>query len=401
MLFLEIGLRYLQLKKGGRGISLISFVSMIGMALGVLALTVVVSVMNGFDKELKRRILGVVPHVVAQGQLSADKLNLDGLIEDKNVIVSSPFLEIQGMLVSNSGSELTTIYGVIPGMESEMSIVSQNMVQGDIEGLAPHSREIILGRSLAFHLGLLPGDKLTLVVPKTSHGGRSLKPNLFTVYVRGTFELGSELDYGLSMMHLEDVKMMSTLAANTRYKLDNIFNAPQLAKNIRQGYKRDVSSWVEDYGDFFQTVRMEKTMMFILMSVIIAIAAFNIISSLSILVIDKKNDIAVLRTMGANSRQIMTIFVMQGLLIGLIGCLLGLALGLPLAFNITEVVGFFEDLFNSRVLSGTYFDRVPSDVRVADIVVISLVSITITFMATIRPALKAVRLKPAVILRSE
>lgn len=401
MVFLEISLRYFRQKKGKGGISLISFVSMAGIMLGVIALCIVISVMNGFDKELKKRILGVVPHLVVESPFANEDLIKAGIDPDAPILASGLFLQIQGMLVSHSGNELVKIYGVIPGEEEKMSLVSQYMVAGDMSLLVPGNSYVLLGRPLAFRLGLGVGDGVTLVMPGTTKSGRSIRPKLFNLEIAGLFELGSELDYGLGLMHLKDVEAVSALKPWMRFKLADVFDADGFAKNIRNHFQVDVLTWGDEYGDFFQTVKMEKIMMFILMAVIIAIAAFNIVSSLSIMVVDKKSDIAILRTMGANSRQIMSIFMVQGMLTGLVGLLLGLAIGVPLAQYITEVVSFFEDVLSSRVLSGTYFDRVPSDVRLRDLMVISLFSLLVSFLATIRPAIKASKLQPAAILRTE
>jgi lipoprotein-releasing system permease protein len=387
---------------GNRYLSFISLVSLIGMVLGVIALIVVVSVMNGFDTELKRRILGVVPHVVVSEGLDLTLINADD-----RVLASAPFISRSGLLLEGKTSQLVTLQGIDSDVEHMMSILPSYMVQGSMEDLSATSTGIIVGRPLAYRLGAMIGDRLTMIIPEPSIDGNRVTPKIAKFQLVGTFELNSEVDYRLAMVNytqLQQIVGASTI--DTRLRLVDVFDAPAVSAEITAGlFSGDrslkVINWTDQYGDFFETVKMEKIMMFLLLSLIVAIAAFNIVSSLSMMVKDKRSDIAVLRTFGLSPGGIMRIFMIQGAVIGVMGVLIGTILGLLLASHITEVVGFFEELLGSRMLAGTYFDSVPSDVRYADIFIIVLVALMISFLATLYPAWRAASLQPAEVLRNE
>ncbi|MFT4712347.1 MAG: lipoprotein-releasing system permease protein [Candidatus Azotimanducaceae bacterium] len=399
---LEIALRYSSSRKESGYLSFISKVSLFGMSLGVIVLTIIVSVMNGFDTELKRRILGAVPHVVLVD--NANLLNRDELMKHPAVEYVAPFQERQGMVVGRNASKLITVYGVEVSSEAAVSIISDNMTQGTISVLTPSSNAVVIGRALGYQLGLRLGDELAIVIPKPNPGGKSVKPILAKVIVEGFFELESELDYGLILMSLADLQKISKdTRASYRVKLKDIFEAETYSEyfSSRYGPQVEVSNWTELYGDFFETVKMEKIMMFVLLSFVVMIAAFNIVSGLSMMVKDKSSDIAILTTLGLPSSSIMLVFVVQGAVIGFLGILLGLIIGLPIAFYVPEIVSFIEQMIGARMLAGTYFSEVPSDVRVSDIVLIVWVSIIISLMATLYPAYSASRLDPAEVLRRD
>ncbi|MBQ74678.1 MAG: lipoprotein-releasing system transmembrane subunit LolC [Gammaproteobacteria bacterium] len=379
-----------------RFLSFISLVSLFGMTLGVIALIVVVSVMNGFDSELKRRILGVVPHLVVSGEVDP------ALLDDPRIVARAPFIERHGLLLNGSLSQLVTLYGIDVLSESEMSIVPENMTQGSMEDLGDEQHGIVIGRVLAYRLGLVLGDSLTMVIPEPSAGGHRFSPRVSQVRLVGTFELESELDYRLALLNITELqRIVGGPAADTRVRLNNVFDAPALNGALTSGEGSNVRDWTQQYGDFFEAVKMEKIMMFVLLSLIVAIAAFNIISSLSVMVMDKQKDIAVLRTFGLSPFRVMLIFVIQGVVVGAAGILMGSILGLVLAHNITEVVGFFEELSGGKMLAGTYFDSVPTDVRYGDVLVIIMIAFLISVLATLYPAWRAASLKPAEILRYE
>jgi lipoprotein-releasing system permease protein len=372
------------------------------MVLGVIALIVVVSVMNGFDTELKRRILGVVPHVVV-----SEGLDLTLIKADDRVLASAPFISRSGLLLEGKTSQLVTLQGIDSNVEHMMSILPDYMVQGSMEDLSDTATGIILGRPLAYRLGAMIGDRLTMIIPEPSIDGNRVTPKIAKFQLVGTFELNSEVDYRLAMVNyaqLQQIVGESTI--DTRLRLADVFDAPAVSAEIATGLfsgnrSLKVINWTDQYGDFFETVKMEKIMMFLLLSLIVAIAAFNIVSSLSMMVKDKRSDIAVLRTFGLSPGGVMRIFMIQGAVIGVMGVLIGTILGLLLASNITEVVGFFEELLGSRMLAGTYFDSVPSDVRYADIITVVLVALVISFLATLYPAWRAASLQPAEVLRNE
>ncbi len=397
---LAIGLRYSSARKGGF-LSFISGISFFGLLLGVIALTVVVSVMNGFDRELKHRILGAVPHVLLEtGDVNA---TTDWLSRQDAVTGYARFIERPGVIVSGSSNRLVSLYGIDPAKEGAVSIVPENMTSGDISTLAAGSNHIVLGRPLAWQLGIGVGDAITVIVPEPSGSGRAIRPRLARVVVSGLFELDSELDYSLVLLNADDLGgIVGVDARQLRIRLDDIFAAPGFARRAAQESPvTEARDWTVQFGDFFETVRMEKTMMFVLLTLIVAIAAFNIVSSLSMMVKDKQADIAVFRTLGLGPGGVMAVFVTQGAIVGLLGTVLGLAVGVPLAFYIPDIVAFFEQLFGARMLAGTYFDRLPSDIRAADLIVIGAVSFMISLLATIYPARQAARLQPASVLRYE
>lgn len=395
-----IGFRYSGTRSNSLFLSFISLISLIGVTLGVVALTIVVSVMNGFDSELKRRILGSVPHVVIDGVTE-----LDGRVAgDDRVRAVAPFIRRQGMLVNGVFDQLVGVYGIVPETENRISEIPAHINEPLTALLEPGGNRVVIGQGLANRAGLGTGDLITLVIPEPSPGGKSVSPKIGQLEVSGFFELGSELDYRLILLHIDDLKAITgSEKSGYRLSLNDVFTATVvvhwLEDVLAPGAR--VSDWTREYGNFFETVRMEKVMMFILLALVIAIAAFNIISSLSMMVKEKQADIAVLRTLGMSSGRVMMIFVIQGGLIGVLGTLLGILVGVPLAVYIPEIVHFFEQALGGRMLAGTYFDRVPSDVRAPDIAAVLLVSLSITMLATLYPAWRAARLRPAEVLHAD
>lgn len=403
---LFIGLRFSTAHKGSFFLSFITRVSMIGLMLGVMSLIVVVSVMNGFDSQLKYRILGAIPHVIVSGDTNdtrQDKSN--GAIQPEQWTAigdgarSSAFLGRKGIVIKGRDNRIIAVHGILPEQEKYASVIPENMKSGHVDLLKAGSNNIVLGQGMASQLAVWPGDKMTLIIPTATVSGQLISPKLATVVLVGTFELQSELDYSLALMHLQDLKnIVKTEHHDTRLTLNNIFNVSSYQAALAP---LDVVDWTQEYGDFFETVKMEKIMMFMLLTLIVMIAAFNTVSGLSMMVKDKKGEIAVLRTMGLSRGQVMQIFIVQGSVIGVSGTLLGMLLGIPLAYHVTEVVGFVEDLMGGRMLAGTYFDRVPTDVRFLDTLVIVLVSFLISILATLYPAYRATKSEPAEVLRSE
>lgn len=396
-----VGSRYFGARGDDVYLSFISKVSLIGLVLGVVALTVVVSVMNGFDRELKYRILGAAPHVVVE---TTDPESLTAWVAGEDRVLGyAGFLRRSGVIMRGQANKLVSIYGIEPEHEADVSILPRHVIAGSLDDIEPGTNRVIVGRPLAFQLGLVEGDTLTVIVPEPSPSGNSVVPRIARVAVAGFFELDSELDYGLIVMHRSDLALVIRGSRPTfRLTLENIFLAPSVAAELRTlSGVTAVSTWTEDYGDFFETVRMEKIMMFILLTLIVAIAAFNIVSGLAMMVRDKQADIAVFRTMGLSQAKVMQTFMIQGSMIGVAGTLIGLVIGIPLAFSISEVIAFFENLFGARMLAGTYFEQVPSDLRLLDLLAIAAVSLAISLAATLYPAYRASRLHPASVLRYE
>ncbi len=395
------GLRYSGSRSGRGYLSFISRVALAGLTLGVVALVVVVSVMNGFDRELKYRILGAAPHVVVE---TTDPAALTALLAASPYVAGyARFMRRAGVVVRGPANKLVTIYGIDPGSEHKVSIIPDHMDKGGVDALEPGANRILVGRPLGLQLGIGKGEILTLIIPEPSAGGQVVIPRMTRVEVGGFFELDSELDYQLVVMRQDDLAaIVDDRRQIFRVTLKDIFRAQSLQGQLMaQGSTRSVTTWAEDYGDFFRTVRMEKIMMFILLTLVVAIAAFNIVSGLSMMVKQKMADIAVFRTLGLPPASIMQIFVVQGAMVGVLGTVLGLLIGVPLAFAVSDVVAFFEQIFGGRMLAGTYFDRIPSDVRIPDLIVIAVVSLAISLVATLYPAYRAARVRPADVLRYE
>ncbi len=389
-----VGTRYAMTGSVNRYMSLVSWISLLGMTLGVIALIVVVSVMNGFDRELKQRILGVIPHVVVEGDVDPAQL-VHPLVQE-----FVPFSQAQGMVVKGGESRLVAVFGI--DSEGEADRLGSHLVAGTLPDFGENNQgQVVLGRSLGLQLGLTQGDPVTLVIPVPTASGSSIKPRLMRGQVQGFFRIGSELDYGLVLVSQADLNRLTGQQGGYRLTVSDVLNAPSVTRALKSRLDSRVYDWSGEYGDFFQTVRMEKLMMFLLLTLIVAIAALNIVSGLSMMVRAKRSDIAILRTLGLPAGAVMRIFIFQGSVVGTIGTILGTLLGIPLAYHIPEIVSWFESIVGTRMLEGTFFARIPTDVRWADILLIILVAMAISLIATIYPAFRAAQLHPAAILRSD
>ncbi len=391
---LWIGWRYLA-SRGRAFVSLITWVSVFGLGLGVAVLVVVISVMNGFDEELHRRILGTVPHVV----LVPPTETTDAGDLDRYAAVGQAFrfFEAQGMVARSSGVEAVAVYGVDAQGFAAMDSVARAMTSGSIDSLT-NGGGLIMGAPLAMHLGLAIGDPVTLVLSTPAND--TVVPRLERFTLSGTFEIGAELDYGLVLVGLDDVVrrgLVSTGRLGVRLKLADPVNIDaalaSLAGIVPAGWQ--VTDWRSSYGELFRAVRLEKNMMFMLLVLIVAIAAFNIVSAQTMLVNEKRSDIAILRTMGASEGLILRLVLVQGVLVALAGIGFGLVLGLVLAHHVTETVALLESLIGARLLDGTYFDKVPSLVLARDIVLIAAVSFVFCLISALHPARRAAALNPA------
>jgi len=406
---LLIGIRYTGARQKNNFISFISLVSVLGLMLGVAVLVIVVSVMNGFDRELRGRILGVVPHGIVTPDMGSDindrKRVTDMLSALPDVLGTAPFLRTRGMLSAGGDVNIAEIYGVSPEHEERVSIIPQHMQFGKLKDLVPGTNTIVLGRGLAMQLGVFPGQSLTLLLPETSSSGQTVRPRIVQVRLAGTFEVEAELDYTLALMNVQDLARIldvSQALISTRIRFRDLLQAPARMTEIdRMLAGTTAESWADQYGDLFSAVEMEKSMMFLLLLLIIAIASFNIISGLVMLVDEKKSDIAILRTLGISPGSVMAIFIIQGSILGVIGTTAGMLAGALLAINITDIVSFFENLAGQQVLAGTYFDSVPSELRMNDLAIIAFTSLLISIASTIYPAWRASTLHPADVLRYE
>jgi len=413
---LFVGLRFTRARKRNSGrnhfISFISLVSMLGIALGVAALIVVLSVMNGFQKEVRARILGVASHVQLTGadnRLADWQAVAREAAEHPQVVAAAPFVNAQGMLLFGAAVRGAVVRGIVPQLEEKVADIGRNMVAGKLEALAPGEFGIVLGAELSRALGAVPGDKVTLIAPQGLVTPAGILPRLKQFTVAGLFEVGMfEYDSGLALIHVQDAQKLYGMAENVsgvRLKLQDLFQSRAVARDLMARLRGDIyiSDWTRSHANFFRAVQIEKTMMFIILLLIVAVAAFNIVSTLVMAVTDKQPDIAILRTLGASPGGIMQIFIVQGALIGVIGMLLGVAGGIALAVNIDVVVPFLERLLNIRFLSREvyYITELPSDLQRGDVIVIALVSLALSLLATIYPSWRASRVNPAEALRYE
>lgn len=409
---LMVGLRYTRAKKSNLFISIIALFAMVGIALGTIVLITVMSVMNGFQSELQDRILGMVPHVVVgeRGDGLADWQSVDAQItKHKDVIATAPFIDAQAMFKARGNTRFGLVQGILPEKEKEVSIIDDYFVAGSLDNLRAKDYGIILGIGVARALGVGMGDKVTLLIADggtVSPAGFAPRQKRFTVV--GIFETRAEADSMISMIHIKDAAVFTRkgdLVSAIRVTTTNVLDAQWTAYDLRS--KLDdiyfVSDWNYTHGTLFKAIKMEKTMMGVLLTFIIFIAAFNIISTLVMVVNDKQSDIAILRTLGASPSRIMKIFIVQGCLYGVFGTVIGVILGVALAMNLADVVAFIEGLFNVNVIPGdVYFiGFLPSELHWNDVFVVTSVALLLTILATLYPAWKASRVNPADALRYE
>jgi len=405
-----IGLRYTRAKRRDHFISFISLSSMLGVALGVAALITVLSVMNGFEKELRTRILGMTSHAFitgANGTLQ-DWQSLQGLIMDKpHVVDSAPFVEGQAMLSQGSHVRGTQIRGIDPNLEGRVSTIGDKIVQGQFSALSPGSFGIILGKDLAIAMGVATGDKITLITPDVSPTPAGIIPRLKRLDVVGIFEIGMyEYDSALAVMNIEDAAKLFRIpnaVTGLRLKLDDVYQAPSITRDLMMTLPANyrAADWTYQHANFFRALKTEKIVMFVILLLIVAVAAFNIVSTLIMMVTDKQSDIAILRTLGMTPKNIMTIFMVQGTLIGLFGTLLGVLGGVTLALNVESIIAGVEKLLGYQFLPADvyYISSLPSDLQWNDVSVIGLTAFVLSLLSTIYPSWRAAQIRPAEALR--
>ncbi|MGX5174083.1 lipoprotein-releasing ABC transporter permease subunit [Aliikangiella sp. IMCC44653] len=409
---LMIGLRYTGARKSNHFISFIALVSMLGIALGTIVLITVMSVMNGFQSELQQRILGMVPHVVVgeRGPGLKDWPQLETqVLQHESVVSAAPFIDVQAMFKAGASTRFGLVQGVLPGKEAQVSIIDDFFLAGNLKVLQPKEYNIILGIGLARALGVTIGDKVNLLIAEgatVSPAGISPRTKRFTV--AGIFEVKSEADAMMAMIHMTDAAILTRkgdLVSGLRVTTNDVINAQWTAFDLRSTLPDNfyVSDWRYTHGALFKAIKMEKTMMGVLLTLIVFVSAFNIVSTLVMVVTDKQADIAILRTLGASPGTIMRIFIVQGSLNGIIGTVIGVIGGVALAVNLPEVVGSIEQLFGVSVIPGdVYFiGFLPSELHWDDVGLITFVAFSLTILATLYPAWKASRTKPAEALRYE
>lgn len=409
---LYVGLRYTRAKRRNHFISFISLISMLGIALGVMALITVISVMNGFEKELRERILGAAAHAtityydqpMQEWQSLSEKAR-----EHPEVVGAAPYVEGQVMLVNADRVTGALVRGVLASEEPQVSEISDKMLAGELTDLKPGEFGILLGSDLARFLDASVGDKVTVISPEAGVTPVGVLPRLKRFVVQGIFEIGMyEYDRNMAVIQADDASTLLRLKGGytgVRLKLKDMFAARTVARDLARDVGEDywVTDWTMKHANFFQAVATEKTVMFVILTLIVAVAAFNIVSTLVMVVTDKQSDIAILRTLGSSPASIMGIFLVQGAIIGVFGTVLGLVGGISLATNIDTVVPFIENLLGTHFLDPSVYSisQLPSDLRMQDVLQITGVSFVISLFATIYPAWRASRVEPAEALAYE
>ena len=387
---------------------------MAGLTLGVAVLILVLSVLNGFDRELRNRILGTVPHALLEFEDARTDLDpvAERLLTNRSIAGVAPLNQGEGLLVANGRTVSVAVLGVDPEKEAQVSILPGRMTQGEFIDLSASRFSTILGSGIASNLGVVPGDQVTLLIPDATVSLAGVTPRLKRLEVTGIFEVGAQLDNQLIFVQLSDAARLFKLGegvAALRLQFDNLFDAPQLIRPIAQevssslGLPIRYQDWTRTQGNLFEAIQLEKTMIALLLTLIIAVAAFNIVSTLVMVVTDKRADIAILKTIGLSPRGVMGVFVVQGTLVGVVGTVLGVFLGVPLALTITGILGFLESVFGFYLFnpSAYFISDLPSELRWSDVGLVAVLSIGLSLVATLYPALKASRIVPAEILNYE
>jgi lipoprotein-releasing system permease protein len=412
---LQIGWRYTRAGRAGRRnrfISFISGVSMLGIALGVAALIIVLSVMNGFQKEVRDRMLSVISHIevsdASGGALADWRKTAELARRNPEVIGAAPFIAAQALIARGDDMRGIVVRGIDPQAEATVTELAAKLKDTTLTRLVPGSWSVVLGGELARSLGVRPGDKVTIVLPGGQVTPAGIVPRLRTLTVVGTFDAGHyEYDSGLALVALEDAAKLFRVEGPTgvQLRLKDLQQAPLVGAELAQSLGPDVivRDWTRTNRNWFSAVQVEKRLMFIILTLIVAVAAFNLVSTLVMTVTDKRADIAILRTLGATPRSVMGIFIVQGAAAGVIGTLAGVLFGLLVAFNIDVIVPAIERLLHVSFLPSSVYliSRMPSDPQRGDIVPIAVISLVLAFLATLYPSWRASRLQPAEALRYE
>jgi lipoprotein-releasing system permease protein len=407
-----VGLRYSLAREHSFFVSFITWVSLLGVAVGVAALITVLSVMNGFEAELRGRLLSLSAHatLTLSGEPIPDwRARIGQLQGSSGLAGAAPYLETDAMLSKQSSMSGAIVRGIEPEWEPKVSAIADSMREGKLTDLKPGSNRIILGRMLAYQLQVGPGDTVVVMIPgNTAANGGGFTPRLQEFQVAGTFEVGlEEHDSVLALINLSDAQALRGLSGPTgiRLRFDDVLKAPGLARlaSGRLNPPMQVRDWTQENEAYFRAIRIEKTTTGLILMLIVAVAVFNIVATLVMVVNDKRTDIAILRTLGLSPRGVLAVFMTQGVLIGWIGTALGVGLGLALALNVDVIVPFLENTFSFHIMDPDvyYLSGIPSELHPPDVVRIAAAALILTFVATIYPAFRAAQTQPAVALRYE
>ncbi len=409
---LFVGLRYTRANRRNQMTTFISVISILGIALGVAALIVVLSVMNGFQKELRARILGVASHVQITGigsGLGDWEAVARQAAQNEEVVAAAPYVMAQGLISNRQTVQGSIVRGILPADEDKVADIGMHMKSGSLGDLKPGEFGIVLGSELAQSIGARTGDKIVVIAPQGQVTPAGIMPRLKQFDVVGIFEVGMyEYDAGLALIHLEDARKlyrMEDKVSGVRLKLKDLFSAPRVAREL--SYTLDdrvyVSDWTRSHANFFRAVQIEKRVMFIIVLLVVTVAAFNIVSTMVMAVTDKRADIAILRTLGAAPGAVMKIFMIQGGVIGVIGTLTGVLIGVVVGVNVESIVSTIEGMFGVQFLAKDvyYISDLPSDVHVQDVAIIASTSFLLNLAAAVYPSWRAARINPAEALRYE
>ena len=406
---LFIGLRYAGAKRRSQLVSFISLIAMLGMTVGVALLLVVLSVMNGFDLEMRNRILGLVPHITIQSYgEEADWKGVESIIMKHNEVAAvAPFSQIGGMLLRGTDVESVMIYGIDSEREQSVSIIDDFIDSKQLSSLNGQSSQIIMGEALSKRLGLDIGDNVTVMIPAENTKGQ-LTPKFKRFTLAAAFKTGTEIDQSIALIAIDTADELiggNQSARGLRVLLNDTFTAPRVAweleQNLPLGYvSRD---WTRSHGNLYSAIQLSKQLVGLMLLTIIAVAAFNVVSALVMIVTDKQADIAILRTLGASPKGIMATFMIQGTVVGVVGTLFGVIIGVLLSVSVTGIVSWLEGVFNHQFLQSDVYpiDYLPSDLRVSDIMIVAGTALLMSLLATIYPAWRASRVQPADALRYE
>ncbi|MCC2645052.1 MAG: lipoprotein-releasing system transrane subunit LolC [Burkholderiales bacterium] len=409
---LTVGLRYLRSKQKSGFVSFISFVSIIGIALGVAALITVLSVMNGFQKEIRNKIIGVTAHmqlIDASGQLNNWEDIAKKAKTNKHILNFAPYVDGQGLVSYDGNVSGVLIRGVKPDLEKTVDNIGAHIISGESNSLISGKFNVIIGKELARQLGVQVGDKITIITPDGQTTPAGMIPRLKQFNVTGIFNMHMfEYDSGLVLINLADAQVllkMNHAVSGIRLTVDDVMNTREIKHQLGKIMPDNIlaSDWVDQHANYFSAVELEKKMMFVILTLIVAVAAFNLVSTLVMTVNDKRADIAILRTMGASKQNITRIFILQGGVSGIIGTVSGTVLGLLLAANIGKIVHFFEMVTGTKLISGDVYliDYLPSQIIPSDVISIFIVSILLSIVATIYPSRNAAKTDPVEALRYE